>query len=580
MTLKVKILNSLKYRYTIFAVLLGVIVLLASYFGFRNVSLVSEETRDNIATRRQILDHVSNMRINVFSGYKALDAFLLDPTREQSKQKIHQALHKAIGEARLLAERQWVGQHNLISTIDELIDVLQVLDHNIDELIEVRIDSTRQYPSLALGNDVLGPNRNNMNNAIALVLDDPMHADILAKNQKLYRDFIQVRHLWSQTLSVFRLYLANRVGSFNEASLPVQEKAIETSYSELKKLLMDLADYEEGGKLNFEMSAALEDMIESSQGWYEGYLKTKQIHHSGAWRADAQIIKNTIEPNLEKIDTLLIAIDKEIELSGNQDVAALTRVAKMQTTMLILITGIGLGFMLFILLSLNRLVFRPIGYVARALKAEAFGKQGLVLPSVRSEETQSLIDAFSEMRKQVHARQSELEYQALHDSLTDLPNRTLLRDRMNQAINVARRDKQSLVLLMLDLDRFKEINDTLGHHIGDQVLKEVGNRLIHSLRQMDTVARLGGDEYAILLPDTDIGDAELIAKKISSALENVFNIDELNLFIKASIGLAEYPTHGDDATSLVQHADVAMYIAKRGQLDYAIYNPKEDEYSI
>ncbi|MGD8886062.1 MAG: hypothetical protein PVF34_10590, partial [Gammaproteobacteria bacterium] len=370
MTLKVKILNSLKYRYTIFAVLLGVIVLLASYFGFRNVSLVSEETRDNIATRRQILDHVSNMRINVFSGYKALDAFLLDPTREQSKQKIHQALHKAIGEARLLAERQWVGQHNLISTIDELIDVLQVLDHNIDELIEVRIDSTRQYPSLALGNDVLGPNRNNMNNAIALVLDDPMHADILAKNQKLYRDFIQVRHLWSQTLSVFRLYLANRVGSFNEASLPVQEKAIETSYSELKKLLMDLADYEEGGKLNFEMSAALEDMIESSQGWYEGYLKTKQIHHSGAWRADAQIIKNTIEPNLEKIDTLLIAIDKEIELSGNQDVAALTRVAKMQTTMLILITGIGLGFMLFILLSLNRLVFRPIGYVARALKAE------------------------------------------------------------------------------------------------------------------------------------------------------------------------------------------------------------------
>jgi diguanylate cyclase (GGDEF)-like protein len=343
---------------------------------------------------------------------------------------------------------------------------------------------------------------------------------------------------------------------------------------------MDLADYEEGGKLNFEMSAALEDMIESSQGWYEGYLKTKQIHHSGAWRADAQIIKNTIEPNLEKIDTLLIAIDKEIELSGNQDVAALTRVAKMQTTMLILITGIGLGFMLFILLSLNRLVFRPIGYVARALKAEAFGKQGLVLPSVRSEETQSLIDAFSEMRKQVHARQSELEYQALHDSLTDLPNRTLLRDRMNQAINVARRDKQSLVLLMLDLDRFKEINDTLGHHIGDQVLKEVGNRLIHSLRQMDTVARLGGDEYAILLPDTDIGDAELIAKKISSALENVFNIDELNLFIKASIGLAEYPTHGDDATSLVQHADVAMYIAKRGQLDYAIYNPKEDEYSI
>ncbi|MEJ2179716.1 MAG: bifunctional diguanylate cyclase/phosphodiesterase, partial [Gammaproteobacteria bacterium] len=147
-------------------------------------------------------------------------------------------------------------------------------------------------------------------------------------------------------------------------------------------------------------------------------------------------------------------------------------------------------------------------------------------------------------------------------------------------MNAARRDHKNLTLLMIDLDRFKEINDTLGHHVGDNVLKEVGQRLLSTLRQIDTVARLGGDEYAILLPDTDIATAEAITKKISDALDNVFVINELNLFIKASIGMAEYPTHGKDAATLIQHADVAMYVAKRGQLGFAVYNPQDDDYSI
>ena len=555
-------------------------MVLASFFGYRNVSIVSQDTTDNIATRRQLLELVSNIRINIFDGYKALDAFLLDPTRKEIRQNIHAAFHAAINETHKLHDDPWISYQKLDTTVLDLIEAFKGLDEDVEELMEVRIDPTRQYPSLGLGNDVLQPNRNNLNNAIALVLDDPMHKETLRANPRLYKSFVRVRHLWSQTLSNFRLYLANRVGSFNESSLPIQEKAIETMYQELVNEFTTLRHYDENGKLNFEIGAALEDMISSARGWYEGYLEVKKIHHSDAWRADAAIIKHTIEPRLKQIDTLLTAIDKQIEKSGNQDVQALTSVAKLQTTILFLITGIGLTFMLFVILSLQRLIFRPIDYVARALKAEAFGKEGVLLPTVRSRETQNLIDAFSEMRKQVHTRQSDLEHQALHDALTGLPNRTLLQDRMEQAINVARRDHQNLVLLMIDLDRFKEINDTLGHHVGDNVLKEVGNRLMDSLRQIDTVARLGGDEYAILLPDTNISDAEKITKKISAALESVFVIDELNLLIKASIGLAVYPTHGADAATLVQHADVAMYVAKRGQTGYAIYNPQDDEYSI
>jgi len=116
--------------------------------------------------------------------------------------------------------------------------------------------------------------------------------------------------------------------------------------------------------------------------------------------------------------------------------------------------------------------------------------------------------------------------------------------------------------------------------VGDRVLKEVGSRLLHSLRQVDTVARLGGDEYAVLLPKTDIAAAEKIVRKLLTEIETDLVIDELTLVVKASIGLAEFPTHGEDVSTLLQHADVAMYVAKHGQLGYSIYSPGEDEYNI
>jgi len=578
--LKTKILNSLKNRYILFASLLSVLVIIVSFFGYRNVSVTSQETTINIETRRQLLEQVGLIRISVFDAYKSLDAFLLDPTREEVKQKVHKALHTAIELSETLTEFEWIVNQNLHDKIEILISSLKLLDSDVDKLMEIRVDPTRQYPSLALGNNLMQPNRNNLNNAIALVLDDPTVKDKLIKQPDVYNKFIGLRHLWTQTLSNFRMYLANRVGSFNEASLPVQEKAIETMYQELETYFQDLNRYDEENRLSFEVSAALEDMQVSAQGWFNGYLAVKEVHQSGAWRADVTFIKDIIEPRLKTIDGLLATVDRAIETSGNRDVQALAKVARLQTTILQVITGFGLAAILLTILSLQRMVFRPIDSVARALKAEAFGKDGVLLPSVRTKETQNLIDAFSEMRKQVHTRQAELEHQALHDSLTQLPNRTLLHDRMEQAINVARRDHKFLTLLMLDLDRFKEINDTLGHHVGDTVLKEVGQRLLSSLRQIDTVARLGGDEYAILLPDTDVTTAESITRKVTGALDKVFVIDELNLFIKASIGLAEFPTHGKDAATLIQHADVAMYVAKRGQLGYAVYNPQDDDYSI
>ena len=175
---------------------------------------------------------------------------------------------------------------------------------------------------------------------------------------------------------------------------------------------------------------------------------------------------------------------------------------------------------------------------------------------------------------------AENQHQAMHDSLTGLPNRTLFHDRVNQSILVAHRTNEPLAVMIMDLDRFKEINDTLGHHNGDGLLKQLGPRIASSLRESDTIARLGGDEFAVLLPTVQ-GEhgAPRVAEKIRKTLRKPFNLDGISLELEASVGIAYYPEHGTDVETLMQRADIAMYQAKEGHTGHAIYAVENDQHS-
>jgi diguanylate cyclase (GGDEF)-like protein/PAS domain S-box-containing protein len=180
-----------------------------------------------------------------------------------------------------------------------------------------------------------------------------------------------------------------------------------------------------------------------------------------------------------------------------------------------------------------------------------------------------------------HAQQKLMEYLALHDNLTGLPNRTLLMDRLEHAILASRRDSQPLALLLLDLDRFKEINDTLGHAVGDSLLAEVGQILSGPLRDSDTVARLGGDEFAILLPlVSGLAQARDIAERVAAVLTRPFPVEQITVEVGVSIGVTLYPDHGTDASELMRAADVAMYVAKRDHMNVAIYDEDKDHHSV
>lgn len=170
----------------------------------------------------------------------------------------------------------------------------------------------------------------------------------------------------------------------------------------------------------------------------------------------------------------------------------------------------------------------------------------------------------------------ELEHLALHDTLTGLPNRTVIQDSLKHNIHFSRIKNEEFCVFMMDLDRFKEVNDTLGHDFGDSLLIAVSERLSNSLRNTDVIGRLGGDEFAIILPRTPMEGAIQVADELTKNIEPVFIIKDHPLSISVSIGIAGYPQHGENATALMKAADVAMYHSKNTRIGHCVYHDSLD----
>jgi diguanylate cyclase (GGDEF)-like protein/PAS domain S-box-containing protein len=179
----------------------------------------------------------------------------------------------------------------------------------------------------------------------------------------------------------------------------------------------------------------------------------------------------------------------------------------------------------------------------------------------------------TEAEAALHSQAELNEYQALHDDLTGLANRTLFRNRIDHAVKTARRTDARAAVLVMDLDGFKEINDSLGHAAGDELLVELGRRVEAALRASDTVARLGGDEFGVLLPDASVPDDVLRAvERMQAAIEDPITVQGLSLSLEASIGIALYPEDGEDVETLLRCADGAMYHAKEEKSGWAFYD--------
>ena len=229
-------------------------------------------------------------------------------------------------------------------------------------------------------------------------------------------------------------------------------------------------------------------------------------------------------------------------------------------------------------LVIARGITRPVSTLADAAHRVQDGDYTRHVEVDRRDEIGQLAESFNHMLDGIVSREREILRLAYEDVLTGLPNRARFQQQLEQAARTARRNEEPLAVLLFDMDRFKTINDTLGHPVGDQVLREVGARVRHALRDSDVVARLGGDEFAVLLATGGALDSPaVVASKILKSLEVPLSIDGQPVDVAASIGIARFPEHGDDASALLRAADVAMYAAKRGNSGFAFYDPEHDE---
>jgi diguanylate cyclase (GGDEF)-like protein len=233
---------------------------------------------------------------------------------------------------------------------------------------------------------------------------------------------------------------------------------------------------------------------------------------------------------------------------------------------------LALGALAVVLAALvSRAVTGPLREMVDAMSRFSQAQEVSTLPSDRRDEIGLLARSLNEMQATIVSTMHELNqsrqtlrHLAQHDSLTGLPNRALFDDRLEQAMLQAQSDQTRMALLFVDLDDFKTINDSYGHHIGDLVLKTAAARMVACVRQSDTVGRLGGDEFVILLPYIEHAqDALQVAQKIVDEIRHPFEAGEHMLHVSASIGVAIYPEHGYDASGLSRSADAAMYAAKQ-----------------
>jgi diguanylate cyclase (GGDEF)-like protein len=263
---------------------------------------------------------------------------------------------------------------------------------------------------------------------------------------------------------------------------------------------------------------------------------------------------------------------------------ALAPLKRLETLLMLLALG-GIGASVLGSVFIARGITRPLRDLGDMTRRIEEGDYTRAVPADAVDEMGELARRFNLMRDGIAAREDQILRLAYRDVLTDLPNRALFNDRLQVAIQYTKRIQSSLAVLLMDLNRFKTINDTLGHHMGDQVLQNVGRRLSGLTRKSDTTARLGGDEFAVLLNNTTVEQAKDVAEKIARTLEAPIVIGSHSLDVRTSIGVAACPEHADDAETLMRHADAAMYAAKRSNADYAVYDARthaqrEDELSL
>ena len=579
--LKLLNLDSMRSRYVFGAVLLSAIFVVSFWLTQGFISGAVSQTAKSTLHRNKLADSHRVIREHLWKAEFALQTYLVTPESKEYDLVIGN-LSKALAYIGEIPQNQWNQKHGIDLLLVSLSQDLNFLKTSIVSLLDVRNDAEKLFPAYVTINEVMLPVNLHVNSQLNLVIED-LSARLAEEDVRTtYRQFNEFKDEWLKMIGGFRMYLASRAMSIRDSADAIKQYStiIELHYTNLLNqiglLERQLSQYDHG----IQAENALFEINQSIVAWYAAFIKIKTFDSEHLWRMDEKLMSESIQPLQKKIWDTLHDFELLISQTSENDLNQLLEVTTDVNSVLWMRMLVALLFIVVAFFAFEYWVLRPVAKIAHALKLEAEGEEVKELPKANTLETRELVDAFDEMRSQVKIRQLELEHQAMHDNLTGLPNRLFLRRSLIDSIENEKQHQGQLALLMVDLNRFKEINDTLGHHMGDRVLKEIGPRFRSVLAEHDVLARLGGDEFAILLPNTNAERAYDVAKRLSKSLDVDFIMDGQLLRVGSSIGIALYPKHGNNEQSLLQRADVAMYLAKHKNLRYAVYDEAQDEHNV
>ena len=568
-------LPSLRSRYLILASFVTAILLTGAAISSWYINDVSNKNSQAIIIYKKIESHAHELTNALNQVNSVLTAMLIQPEDIHEK-LIKDYLHQAKGLILSLHNNSAIISKDLVKSIEKLSNLISVLDKKTSFLIFQRKSPDWVYPILPyINSKLLIPNRSFLS-ATDLAINEYLTDKLKLDNT--YNQLQELRNLWQKKTLNFRAVIV-RFAGLNTKEPMLQEAKIYDLNTEINNILSLLKKKQTDDALELQTDASLNIMISSANEWFTQWKNVQKIRESNYWRNDIAYLKKEIIPLQEEVYLDIKILETTVSEWSQQQSNNLTNAAQQIITEIWLLVLLAISFVIIVYIMIEKFVLQPTLRIAKALKEES-QEEFFSLEDKSSKEIFELTNAFNNMRKQIHQRQTALEHQAMHDALTGLANRVLFNDRLNQAIHIMERSDEKLAVLLLDLDRFKEVNDTLGHHIGDELLQLVSKRLEETIRDSDTVARLGGDEFAIIAANTSPISAEKFALKINNALKDVFSINHHKLYIGASIGISIYPDNGTDCHTLTRHADTAMYTAKYNNLGTTLYHSSQDKNSL
>jgi len=566
---------SLRKRYFTIVVLTTVVLFTTGVFvnlyfqGASSNLLVSSRLRVDVASDSdELVKHINE-------STRILDLYLIDPDKKNRTQFFTE-LTKAEKVLSRITKSKWIADNNLIKESNYLHTLIQRLSESSLKLMNIRTNSIEMYPAIKIAEESMIHTHQKFMQAVNLGIDDTRDSEPFII--EIYDHFLSVRDKFQRLVIKYRLFMINQMGEMFIESRLSQVHNIELYLKDINHdLNITLSNLQESPDMGFLASDSINIMKKEIKLWEIDFKKVKYIGENKKWRRDLPIILEEVYPIVGEIYSYLNKIENTLSNSSEAYLDSQYKVSDYVYTYLwLLIIAFAVIFTL-VYLVIDHSLLIPISLISEKLQNRHATELSLINTKVNNAEMNEFILALNEMQNQVHSRQKELEYIALHDSLTNLPNRNLLLDRVNEAIKSSERNDAQFALFILDLNKFKDVNDTLGHSVGDDLLCNVSTRISNVLRRSDTLARLGGDEFSVLLTELQENTVAEISKKINSALEFEFKIQGHNLYISSSIGVAIYPEHGKDSETLMRHADMAMYISKSTNEDFTIYNPDEDE---